>query len=389
MSSRIARISVFTHCNDLGGKVWNPAILWTKKYAVFVLIEDEDGLQGLGECWCFDAAPDALVAFLRTEVIPHFLGNTLQDAIAISQQLTNRATLTARHGILASAVSGLDIAVWDLRAQRESQPIWKTINAAGTGDVGLYASGGLYGEGKTTKILTDEMAGHAASGFKLSKMKIGAETIKADVARVQAVLDVLSADTKLIIDGVYSYSADEAHRVFDALPYDRIEAFQSPTKAWDYAGMATLSKAGIPVMATEAEYRDELHIKLVEESRVAFLQTAPIACGGISRVHELAGLVADTPTRVSLEVSSTAVALMAACQIAAADAEIAHVEHHSIHEVFFDLLQLQRLRAIPNRFSLPDVTGLGIKLPMSEISAAFSMGDDTVTQMSRDAAIPN
>lgn len=384
MAACISRISVFTHCNDLGGKVWNPAIRWTKKHAVFVVIEDEDGRQGLGECWCFDAAPDALVAFMRTDVVPHFLGNTLQDAFVIAQKLTERATLTARHGILASAISGIDIAMWSLVALCANQPIWQCLSPIGTGEVPLYASGGLYGEGKDRAQLVDEMVGHAQRGFRLSKMKVGAETLETDVARVCGVLDALPTQAKLIIDGVYSYSAVAALRLFDALPRDRIEAFQSPTKAWDYAGMATLAKAGVPVMATEAEYRDELHRKLVEEAGVAYLQTAPIACGGISRVRSLAQMVVDSPTRLTLEVSSTAVALMAACQIAAADPAIAHVEYHTVHTVFFDALRLHRQPEDCDRFSLPGTPGLGIALPISEVSAAFSTGDESIAQLPRE-----
>ena len=387
MSSKITHISVFTHCNDLGGKIWNPAIRWTKKYAVFVCIQDDTGRQGLGECWCFDTAPDALVAFLRTEVIQHFLGTSLEDMADISSAMITRAILTARHGILASALSGIDIAMWDLRAQHANQPIWMNLSSNARGTVNLYASGGLYGVGKTPAMLADEMAGHTQRGFILSKMKVGGDTIEADVARVHAVLKALPEDTKLIIDGVYTYSADDALRVFNALPEGRIEAFQSPTKAWDYDGMSRLSKAGVPVMATEAEYRPELHEKLTHDAQVAFLQTAPIACGGISRVMALSQLVADTPTRLSLEVSSTAVALMAACQVAAADPMIAHVEHHSVHTVFFDTLRLQK--KTNNRHSLPDEPGLGIKLPSTDISTAYSTGDDTFAQLPREVAIPN
>jgi L-alanine-DL-glutamate epimerase-like enolase superfamily enzyme len=147
--------------------------------------------------------------------------------------------------------------------------------------------------------------------------------------------------------------------------------------------MARLSKAGVPVMATEAEYRPELHEKLTHDAQVAFLQTAPIACGGISRVMALSEMVGGTPTRLSLEVSSTAVALMAACQIAAADPMIAHVEHHSVHTVFFDTLRLQK--QANNRHSLPDEPGLGITLPSTDISTAYSTGDDHIAQLPRQA----
>lgn len=268
MTSRISRISVFTHCNDLGGKVWNPAILWTKKYAVFALIEDTNGHRGLGECWCFDTAPDALLAFLRTEVLPNFIGQLVDDAFGIAEKLTERATLTARHDMLASALSGVDIAIWDIIANRQNQPMCQCLTTDGTGNASLYASGGLYAEGKTAAMLADEMAGHEQTGFRLSKMKVGAELIETDVKRVHAVLDILPEDAKLIIDGVYSYTADEALRLFDALPNERLEAFQSPTKAWDYTGMAALTKAGVPVMATEAEYRIAVLLRLIDNQSI-------------------------------------------------------------------------------------------------------------------------
>lgn len=384
MSSRISRISVSSHCNDLGGKVWNPAIRWIRKYAVFVEIEDSEGAVGLGECWCFDSAPDSLIAFLRTEVVPHFLGLGPDDFAAVTEALTRRATLTARHGILATALSGIDIAMWDLRAQHSGRPLWACINPEGRGVARLYCSGGLYGQDKTMQHLADEMSDMAQEGFRLSKMKVGALPIAADVARVKCVLAALPDDAKLIIDGVYSYTSDEAQRLFDALPRDRIEAFQSPTKACDMAGMAALSRAGISVMATEAEYRDELHRQLVEVAEVAFLQTAPVACGGVSRVLELRDLVAGTNTQLSLETSSSAVALMAASHLAAADDAIAHVEKHTVHRVFFEDIDLRRQPG--DLFALPDRPGLGISLRHAYVSAAFSSNSPEPVNGPQEAA---
>ena len=371
MNSKITQIKVHTHCNELGGKIWNPSIRWTDKYAVFVTLHDSAGKVGLGECWCFDAAPDALVAYLRTEVIPHFLGQILTDVPRIAHGLFEKATLTARHGILASALAGIDIAMWDLTAKHENTPLWRRLNKDGSGSANLYASGGLYGEGKSVEDLCKEMTAHAARGFALSKMKVGALSLQEDTARVKAVLVALPETAKLIIDGVYSYSYDDALRLFEALPPERIEAFQSPTKAWDYTGMAQLTMAGVPVMATEAEYRPEIHDRLIEEVGVAFLQTAPIAVGGLSQIEVLAAKVKDTQTRLSLEISSTAIALMAAVHAAAAYAEVAHVEYHSVHTVFFDALELAQGKEDPSRVTPPDEPGLGISLPDNDVLVAF------------------
>jgi D-arabinonate dehydratase len=214
-------------------------------------------------------------------------------------------------------------------------------------------------------------------------MKIGALSLKEDIARVNAVLTALPKTAKLILDGVYSYSSDDALRIFEALPVERIEAFQSPTKSWDYKGMARLTKAGVPVMATEAEYRPELHDRLIEEVGVRFLQTAPVAIGGVSQIAVLANKVTGTQTRLSLEVSSTAIAFMAAVHAAAAHPAVAHVEYHTIHTVFFDKLELTQRKDAPSRATPPDKPGLGISLPKTGVSVAF---EDVSSTSPKDAA---
>jgi len=392
--STIRRFSVYTHCNDIGGKVWNPAIRWTKKYAVFVVLENDDGVQGLGECWCFDTAPDALVAFLRTEVSPHIIGCPIVDYPVVYTQLLNAATLTARHGMLMSALSGVDIAMWDIQSRVANKPLWRYLtdfnhstnssaknsyaNSSETsaGSVCLYGSGGLYGENKTKQDLADEMQAMTYAGFTRVKMKVGALSIESDIERVTAVLDQLGEKSRLIIDGVYSYSVQDALKLYDALPASKIEAFQSPIKASNIAGMHTLCEAGVPVMATEAEYRDEIHQQLLKQNSVKFLQTAPIACGGITRINELSSIIArgeNTDVRLSLEVSSTAIAFAAACHCAAAVTQVAHTEYHYVHQVFMDDFPLQASAKRRGLFTVPDDVGLGIALSLHLVNKEYEL----------------
>ena len=369
----IKQIAVKFHCNDLGGKVWNPALRWAKKFAVFVELTDDAGRLGLGECWCFDSAPDALVAFLRTEVAPHFIGQPIESAELIVRERIQFATLSARHGMLASALSGFDIAIWDLRAQQQNLPLWKLLNKQGSGQVSVYASGGLYGENKSNEDLAVEMLGLSQQGFRINKMKVGALSFEEDLARINGVLAVLPVAAKLIVDCVYRYDFATVMKLFGELPQDRIEALQSPLAAHDFDDMSRLVEAGVPVMANEAEYREELHRELVERNAVRFLQVSPIACGGISRILALAALVRDTPIQLSLEVSSTAVALMAATHLAAADKHIAPVEYHMIHQVFFDRLPLRQVADGDGVYTLPATSGLGIVLPKDGLAKGFEL----------------
>ncbi len=373
----ITRISVYTHCNDLGGKVWNPAIRWSHKYAVFVELESSSGTVGVGECWCFDNSPDSLVAFLRTEVAPHVLGMQLKEHSTLLANLRSRATLSARHGILASALSGVDIALWDIRSRQAGMPLWRYLKSHGCrssmpeGCVYLYGSGGLYGEGKSTDDLVDELSGICSKGFDTVKMKIGALSIDEDIERVSAVLKGLDERAKLIIDGVYSYTQAQALQVFSAIESQRVIAFQSPLPSSDIAGMRELVKAGIPVMATEAEYREEVHAQLINRDTVKYLQTAPIALGGLSPLIDLVQVEDAIVPMLSLEVSSTALAMMAACHFAVASDSVAHTEYHFLHQVFFEQLDLRPIKGNPGWFQLPASMGLGFSLPTEQVELAF------------------
>jgi len=129
-------------------------------------------------------------------------------------------------------------------------------------------------------------------------------------------------------------------------------------------------------MANEAEYRHELHQQLVSQGAVRYLQTAPIACGGVTRLVALNSLLESdisAQIRLSLEVSSTAVALITACHYAAATSTVAHTEYHFLHQVFFELLEFSLVSERPGWFQLSAKPGLGISLPLSECKVEFDI----------------
>ncbi len=369
----IVEIRVSTAVNDLSGKVWNPLIRWTKKYAVFVELETETGLVGLGECWCFDDQPDTLATFLRTEVAPHIIGERIEKVHDIMSALVQRATLTARHGLLRSALSGIDIALWDLRSKADGIPLYQAIDGQSGNRVELYASGGLYGQDKSADDLAKELSAYLSLGFDTVKMKVGGLEIDADAERVSRARKAIGPKARLIIDGVYSFSYDRALALFDRVRKDYITAFQSPVRIDELRAMRRLCDQGVPVMAAEAEYRSEVFAELIEGGAVAILQVAPIACGGITSTLELADRAERAGIALSLEVSSTAVATMAAAHIGAAHSAIGPVEYHMVHQLFFEHLPFRATGLRGSAVSLPDAPGLGIDLPLGRVTDAFRL----------------
>ena len=363
----IKKISVYIIKNNLEGKVWNPKIRWQVKFSLLIEVETDDGLKGLGECWCFDCRPDALIAFLRTEVISKFEGTIVQERDAIFQQLLSFTTLSARHGIMKSALSGIDIALWDIIAQSKELPLYQLLGGR-TGEINLYASGGLYGENKSNYDLANELSGYVKAGFDCVKMKVGGLEIKEDTKRVRTARDALGPDIGLILDGVYSYTTEDAVLMFDSVRDLNISAFQSPITLSEGKKMSLLvNEHKIPVMGIEAEYRDEILSSLICSSSVSILQIALVACGGLSAGLRICNEAANYNLPCSLEVSSTAVAELAAFHLAAAHSSILNVEYHMIHQVMYDQFPFSLDDLEKGRLKLPDNPGLGITLQYDKV----------------------
>ncbi len=360
---KITGVSIFVARNDLQGKLWNPKIRWSVKSSVIVKAHTDAGIDGIGECWCFDASPEPLIAFLKTEVIPHVIGADPLRREEIRRRLWDGTTLSARHGIMASALSGIDIALWDIAAKREGVPLYRLLGSESAW-VSVYASGGLYAAGKSERELAQELKGYVEQGFDCVKLKVGGLSMAEDVARVRHVRAELVDAVRLVIDGVYSFERGSAAAFFSELEGQDIHAFQSPLPASDIAGMAALNGTHkFPVMGLEAEYREPIFEQLLSSRAVSILQFALIACGGVTAGLQLLDAAAAHGIPCSLECSSTAVAQMAALHLGAARGGVESVEYHMVHQVLFDRFPAEITNVSNGKVRLPDRPGLGIELP--------------------------
>ena len=109
------------------------------------------------------------------------------------------------HGERSVAVGTIDMAVWDAVAKIAEVPLWRLIAdryRGGEADqsVWVYASGGYYYPGKDHGKLKAEMQGYLDRGYEVVKMKIGAVRLGEDLARVEAVLDVVGDGSRLAVD---------------------------------------------------------------------------------------------------------------------------------------------------------------------------------------------
>jgi D(-)-tartrate dehydratase len=110
------------------------------------------------------------------------------------------------HGERSVAVGAVDMALFDAAAKIAGQPLYRYLSdryGDGRADesVFVYAAGGYYAPGKGLRELRDEMRAFLDQGYRVVKMKIGGATLKEDLARIEAVLEVMDGDgSRLAVD---------------------------------------------------------------------------------------------------------------------------------------------------------------------------------------------
>jgi L-alanine-DL-glutamate epimerase-like enolase superfamily enzyme len=358
----ITGISVHRAEKAYDGTLWNPAFRWFRRTAVLVRVHTAAGVSGIGECWTFDTDIAALVAFLRTEIAPRVVGMDARLIEAVAAAGLKGMALRARQGIATSAVSGIDIALWDIAGKLAGRPVWKLLGGCRE-RVPVYASGGLYGDNKSADDLGTEMAGYVARGFTDVKMKVGALSLAEDLARVEAARRVVGPGGRIIVDALSGKSVDEARQLWRALESASPYGMQAPVDAEDIDGMAALVASGVPVIGLEAEYRLDAFRRLLERRAVSLLQFNVTCCGGISRALRIVALAETFKVPVTLQCASTALTEVASCHVATARAAVDSVELHQVHDLLRTHLPAETSQVEAGKVRLAEVPGLGIDVP--------------------------
>src|SRR5579864_5103413 len=140
-----------------------------RRGGLLVEVETDGGVTGIGEA--------GLGGGVTANVIEKVLAPLLvgQDPLLIEahwQKMFAATRQFGRRGVVVNAISGIDIALWDIAGKVAKLPVYKLLGAS-RDRVEAYASGGFYQEGKSAADLAGEAEGYRARSFRGMKMKIG------------------------------------------------------------------------------------------------------------------------------------------------------------------------------------------------------------------------
>ncbi len=315
---KIERVETFLLKAPLSVK-YGFAQRWSSSRTAIMVKITADGVVGWGQC---GAPAQAVVkSVLDQEVAPLLIG---QDPFLIEeiwQRVVGSFSPFGVQGMVFMALSGVDIALWDLKARALGLPIWRLLGARFRDQALAYASGPYYFFDEVVPDrIVEEALQYREQGFKAMKIKIGGMDPRDDLRRVAAVRRAVGDEVTLMVDANQAYNAHTAIRVGHALEDLDILWFEEPVPCVDIEGYIRVRQAlRIAIAGGEVEWSRFGFRDLIARGALDIVQPDLADSGGFTECRRIAALADAWGVQYQPHVvSATPIGLAAALQLLAA-----------------------------------------------------------------------
>ena len=262
------------------------------------------------------AAPNAaIVKAYATRLI----GRNPLDTEILWQELYNLFRDQGQRGLAITALSGIDVALWDIKGKHFGVPVSVLLGGRVRERVRAYATGSFRRDG-VDRVFDNasECAGHVAAGFHAVKIKIGFDPMQ-DIEVIAAVRDAIGPATRLMIDANHGYDVREAILVGQAAAKYDIDWFEEPVIP-EQLGAYRAVRDGQPIPVAGGEtwhgrfgFREPLETRCIDIAQPDLCGT-----GGFTEMRRIADMAALYGIRLVPHVWGTGVQIAASLQFMAA-----------------------------------------------------------------------
>lgn len=276
-----------------------------KRDAVLVRVETDEGHVGWGEGH-HGRCPGAIARLIDTTLRELVTGMDAFDVAGVWNKVY-RMQLSS-HGMGAAAalaLSGLDLALWDLRSHAAGWPLYRLLGGSAK-PIKAYAGGIALGW-QEPATLVEEAQGLVRQGYRALKLRVG-DTPKRDIARVRAVREALGDGVELLVDANTSYTLEDVRRVMPA--YDELDVgwLEEPFPAYDRQAYQAAARLGrTPLAAGENHYTRYEFGALLDDGAVGYVQPDLSKTGGITEAMRIAAMASAQKLTVNPHTSATAI----------------------------------------------------------------------------------
>ena len=250
----------------------------------FLYVFTDEGITGIGP-----ARSGALDKALIEELLkPYVVGEDPLNSERIWEKMYWASLQYGRRGAAISAISTIDIAIWDLKGKILNQPVHKLLGGH-RDTVPSYGSG--INLNYTREELVEEMTAYVESGFKMVKMKIGRRDADDDLERVKLVRETIGPNVDLALDVNNGWSVKTAIRMAGKLEKYDIYWLEEPILADEIDNLSRLAdETSIPIAVGENHYTKWEFKELMERGAMEIVQADIGKCGGVTEFIKIAAM---------------------------------------------------------------------------------------------------
>jgi L-alanine-DL-glutamate epimerase-like enolase superfamily enzyme len=340
-----------------------------------VIVHTDENLYGLGSVFTNDQLVKAALKVLE----PIFVGENALEPERVSEKLHQHTFWLGRGGTLTHAISGIDIALWDLLGQVVRQPIGRLLGGRYREKVMPYAS--VLMEAPTA--LAEKLKAIRSQGFRAFKIgwgPFGRQNLKMDEAIVKAAREAVGPESMLMVDAgasdaFWPNGLKWAWRTADMLSEYDVAWFEEPLvpdALHDYVELRKCSR--VPIAGGEVLTRRQSFQTWLQAGAFDIAQPDVTKVGGISEERRIAWTARDHGVKMIPHGWNTAVGLAADLQLASAFPDTDRVEYLNgsafIDGIVTDPWRLDNEGMLP----IPARPGLGLTLSREAV-AKYTRGE--------------
>jgi len=325
-----------------------------------VTVETVDGAVGVGEALSYGGV-DTVASAVVKMLAPLIVGQESYGVRSLWEKMYKATYRLGRRGLVISAISGVDTALWDLLGKELGAPVYKLLGADRRPIKG-YITGGYYREDKDIKKLVEEEKSYVEAGFDTVKIKIGGMSVREDLERVSAVREALGKQVNIACDANNVYDFITAMRVGRELEKLGVIFFEEPIMT-DYPDLsASLAQSlDIPIAGYETAYTQFEYRDLIEKHAVDIVQADASWNGGITELLNIGSLANAHGLPLIPHYSAGGIGFVASLHAAAAIGS-PMIEYHLRPNPLRKKLAGDAINYEGGAFQLPDKPGLGVSV---------------------------
>ena len=343
---------------------------------VLVTVTTESGLQGFGEAKASVGSAGscaALVSAVKQDLAPLLIGQDARNISALWDVMYNGSRegyarargrafpVLGRRGLLISAISGIDMALWDLLGKHLNTPVMQFLGGAHSPQLQCYASGGW----ADVNGIGSQLQGYVAQGFKGVKMRVGVMDgdVRTSVARVQAARAALGPNIKLMADAHGTLSVPEAKQFCADVDVGdcNLYWFEEPCNSDNVTGTAEVrAMTRTPIACGESEFTRFDFRDLIAARACDVLQPDMAICGGISEGVKIAALAAAHQLELAPHCWGSALSFSAGVQLAFASSSAVMIEYSLGANPLLREMAEEQFEIVDGLIAAPTRPGLGV-----------------------------